>query len=143
MTGRSLVQRRTWSSHISMASLPFFLGSAYLVFERNTLLKHTLPVPGRVGLNEPLLAEYCMHFERVCGLSQGSEESWSLPPQEWALLFGSESETLGQGRGVSERPVPTQWDKCYLSRPQFPHLQDYRLYVHSRDPLRFTRIAFS
>lgn len=129
-----------------MASLPFFLGSAYLAFERNTLLKHTLPVPGRVGLNEPLLAEYCVHFERVCGLSQGSEESWSLPPQEWALLFGSESETLGQGRGVSERPVPTQWDKCYLSRPQFPHLQDYRLiqdYTCTQgNPLGFMRIAF-
>lgn len=80
-----------------MASLPFFLGSAYLVFERNTLLKHALRVPGRVGLNEPLLAEYRTRFERVCGLSQGSEESWSLPPQEWALLFGSEPGTLGSG----------------------------------------------
>lgn len=130
MAGRSLAQRGKASRHISMASLPFFLGSAYLVFERNTLLKHALPVPGRVGLNEPLLAECWVHFERACGLSQGTAESWSLPPQEWALLYHSEPGTLGQGRRVTEQPVPTQGDKCYLSRPQFPHLQEYRPYVH-------------
>lgn len=125
-----------------MASLPFFLGSAYLVFERNTLLKHALPVPGRAGLNEPLLAECWVHFERACGLSQGSAESWSLPPQEWALLYRSEPGTLGQGKGVTEQPNLTQGDKCCLSRAQFPHLQECRLHMHPGDPLGFMGIAF-
>lgn len=63
-----------------------------------------------------------MHFERVCALSQGLEESWSLPPQEWAQPYGSEPGVLGQGTEVTENPVPAQWDECYLTRPQFPHI---------------------
>lgn len=114
-----------------MASLPFFLGSADLLFERLTLLKHAFPAQRMVGMNEPLLAEYWVHFERVCGLSQGSEESWSLPPQEWAQPYGSEPGVLGQGRGVAESPVPARWGD-YLTRPQFSHIQNYRLYVFPR-----------
>lgn len=90
MVERLLVPQGRASCHIRTASLSFFLGSADLVFERNTLLKLALPALGRVGLNEPLLAQCWVHFERVCELSQGLEESWSLPPQEWAQPYGSE-----------------------------------------------------